>query len=66
MIKKKKKIKMSIGKAFAVCLLEQYMAQCAQVKGKGKGHPITGHEDPDGEQMYNSTLPLTLELYGGG
>jgi hypothetical protein len=25
-------------------------------KGKGKGHPITGHEGPDGEQMYSSTL----------
>ena len=26
-------------------------------KGKGKGHPITGHEGPEVEQMYSSTLP---------
>ena len=26
-------------------------------KGKGKVQPITGHEGPDGEQMYSSTLP---------
>jgi len=25
-------------------------------KGKGKIHPITGHEGPKGEQMYSSTL----------
>ena len=31
-------------------------------KGKGKGHPITGHEDPEGKQMYSSTLPSTLAL----
>ena len=28
-------------------------------KGKGKGRilPRTGHEDPEGEQMYSSALP---------
>ena len=36
------------------------------IKGKGKGHPITGHEGPEGEQMYNSTLPSTSALDGGG
>ena len=35
-------------------------------KGKGKVLPITGHEDPEGEQMYSSTLPSTSALYGGG
>ena len=35
-------------------------------KGKGKGHPIIGHEVPEGEQMYNSTLPSTSALNGGG
>ena len=34
-------------------------------KGKGKGLPITGHESPEGEQMYSSTLPSTLALDGG-
>ena len=28
-------------------------------KGKGKVHPRTGHEGPEGEQMYSSTPPLT-------
>ena len=32
---------------------------------KGKG-PITGHEGPEGEQMYSSTLPSTSALDGGG
>jgi len=36
------------------------------VKGKGEGHPRTGHEDPEGEQMYSSTLPLTSTLDGVG
>jgi hypothetical protein len=33
---------------------------------KGKVHPITGHESPEGEQRYSSTLSLTLALDGGG
>ena len=37
-----------------------------KVKGKGKGHPRTGHEGPEGEQMYSSTLPSTSALYRGG
>ena len=33
---------------------------------KGKVLPTTGHEGPEGEQMYSSTLPSTLALDGGG
>jgi hypothetical protein len=36
------------------------------VKGKGKVLPRTGHEGPEGEQMYSSTLPSTSVLDGGG
>ena len=32
----------------------------------GKGHPRTGHEGPEGEQMYSSTLPSTSALDRGG
>ena len=35
-------------------------------KGKGKDHPITGHEGPEGKQMYSSTLPSTSALDVGG
>jgi len=35
-------------------------------KGKGKGHPITGHEGPEVEKRYNSTLSITSALDGGG
>jgi hypothetical protein len=35
-------------------------------KSKGKVLPRTGHESPEGEQRYNSTLSLTVALYGGG
>jgi hypothetical protein len=31
-----------------------------------KFHPVTGHEGPEGEQMYSSTLPLTSALDGVG
>ena len=31
-----------------------------------KVHPITGHEGPEGEQMYSSTLPSTSALDRGG
>ena len=36
------------------------------IKGKGKVHPITGHEGPEGEQRYSSTLPSTSALDEGG
>ena len=35
-------------------------------KRKDKVRPITGHEGPEGEQMYSSTLPSTWALDGGG
>jgi len=33
---------------------------------KGKGHPKTGHEDPEEEWAYSSTLTLNSALGGGG
>ena len=33
---------------------------------KGKGHPRTGREGPDGEKGYSSTRSLTSALEGGG
>ena len=36
------------------------------IKGKGKVLPRTGHEGPEGEQMYSSTLPSTSVLDGVG
>jgi hypothetical protein len=36
-----------------------------EVKVKGKVHPRTGHEGPEGE-IYNSTLPSTSALDGVG
>ena len=35
-------------------------------KGKGNALPRTGHEGPEGGQMYSSTLPSTSALDGGG
>jgi hypothetical protein len=37
------------------------------VNCKGKAHPITGREGPEGEQMYSSTLSSTsaLDVVGG-
>ena len=35
-------------------------------KGKGKVHPRTGHEGPEGEQMYSYTLSLTSAPNGVG
>jgi len=37
----------------------------AKVK-KGNVHPRTGHEGPEGEQMYSCTFPSTSALDGGG
>ena len=36
------------------------------VKGKGKAHPRTGHEGPEGEWRYSSILSLTSALCGVG
>jgi hypothetical protein len=33
---------------------------------QGKGHPITGRENPEGEYSYSSTLSLTSALDAGG
>jgi len=35
-------------------------------KGKGKGNPRTGHEGPEVEYRYSSTLSLTSALNEGG
>jgi len=35
-------------------------------KGKSKVHLTTGHEDPEVEYRYSSTLYLTSALDGGG
>jgi hypothetical protein len=37
-----------------------------QSKGKSKVHPMTGHEGPEGKQMYRPTLCVTSTLDGGG
>ena len=34
-------------------------------QSKGKVHPRTGQEGPEGEWRYSSTLSLTLALDGG-
>ena len=36
------------------------------MKGKGKFHRRIGHEDPEGEKSYRSTLSLTSALDGVG
>jgi hypothetical protein len=40
--------------------------QWVQVKVKVKGHPRTGHDDPEGEYKYSFTLSLTSVLDGLG
>jgi len=45
--------------------IEQEMWE-VKVKGKGKGHPRTGHEGPEVEYNYRSTLSLTSALDGVG
>ena len=37
-----------------------------EAKGKGKVHPRTGHETPEGEKRYSYTLSLTSTLDGVG
>ena len=41
------------------------VAAGSQGKGKGKIHPITGHEGPEREYLYSPTLSLTSALDGG-
>ena len=38
----------------------------ASLKGEVTIHPRTGHEDPEGELKYSSTLSLTSEIDGVG
>ena len=44
----------------SVCVIE-----CDEGIGKGKVHPRTGHEGPEGELRYSSTLSLTSALDEG-
>ena len=37
-----------------------------KIKGKGKVHPRTGHEGPEGDYRYCSTISLTSALNGVG
>ena len=39
---------------------------CFSKTSKSKVHLGRGHEGPDGEEIYSSTLPSTLALAGGG
>jgi len=41
---------------------ERQVGLCKHCKGKGKYHARTGHEGPEGEQRYSSTLSLTSAL----
>ena len=45
---------------------ENYVYKVEKVKGKGKGHPRRGHESPEGEKKYSSTLPSASALDGVG
>jgi len=46
------------------------IVKCVNSKGRGKGkgkvRPRTGHEGPEGEQRYSSTLSLTSAIDGVG
>ena len=48
------------------CIKFSIQSNKGKGKGTGKVHPITGHEDPEGEQRYSSTLSLTSALEGVG
>jgi hypothetical protein len=47
---------------FSACLILTYRKDSLVSKGKGKVHPITGHEVPEWEQRYSSILSLTSAL----
>ena len=47
-------------------LLEVVVLVTVSRNGKGKVHPITGHEGPELGWRYSSTLSLTSALDGGG
>jgi hypothetical protein len=44
-----------------LCTTENFIIH-GKGKGKGKVHPRTGHEGPEGEYMYCSSLSLTSVL----
>ena len=46
--------------------ISQLAVRSVKGKGKSKVHPRTGHEGPEGEYRYSSTLSLTLALNQGG
>jgi hypothetical protein len=50
----------------ALLLLRLCSGDTLMSMGKGKGLPRTGHEGPEGEQRYRSTLSLTMALDEGG
>jgi hypothetical protein len=47
------------------CNVTEKWRSCDTIKCKGKVHPRTGHEGPEGEQRYSPTLSLTSALDGG-
>ena len=50
-----------------ICVPASFMYLDILVSGitrNDKGHSTTGHESPEGEQMYSSTLPSTSALNG--
>ena len=51
--------------SFRVCILDPSILRHA-IKGKNKVHPRTGHEGPEGEYRYSSTLSSTSALDGLG
>jgi hypothetical protein len=55
---------LKVKKAVMFILLINYFI-CQKIgKGKGKTEPIAGHEGPEREYRYNSTLSLTSALNG--
>ena len=44
------------------CLINSDDGQ--NIQGKGKAHPRTGHEGPEGEKRYSCTLSFTSALDG--
>jgi hypothetical protein len=49
-----------------VCQAGSKALQLIKGKGKGKVHPITGHEGPEEEKTYSSTPSITSALNGVG
>ena len=49
-----------------MCVLSNPFAISSPTLSSGKLHPRTGHEGPEVEWKYSSTLSLTSALEGGG